>query len=56
MLKPSDPAQFDESTIVELNSQYLKVNYVNKGGSIFESSSNTNNLKSKISSIDFLGG
>jgi hypothetical protein len=31
------------------------VNFVNKGGNFYEASSSQNNLKSKISAIEFIG-
>ena len=42
--------------IIEVTSQTIRVNFVNKGGSYFESSSSINNkIKQRISTVDFTG-
>ena len=41
--------------ILEIATQNLRVNFTNKGGSFYETSSTNNNLKSKISALEFIG-
>lgn len=41
--------------IIEINTQSLRLNYAEKGGSQFEASQSHHNLKSKISVIDLIG-
>jgi len=41
--------------IIEMSYQNLRVNFTSKGGSYFETSSNNNNIKSKISTVEFTG-
>eukprot|EP00347_Sterkiella_histriomuscorum_P020361 403338103 len=48
-------AQNEEEMIVEISSQNLRVNFVNKGSSYFESSSSNNHIKQKISTVEYTG-
>ena len=41
--------------ILEISTQNLKFNFTSKGGSYYETSNSHNNLKSKISSLEFIG-
>lgn len=41
--------------VVEITTSSLRINFANKGGTLFESSSGGNSLKSKISTVEFIG-